>query len=85
MRKERVRKERVCKERVRKERARKERVREEGVRKERVHKRELSDYTPQGREKIYKNNFKVSLPRCRAVRSWVEAGSFVVEVCSFVV
>ena len=33
-------------------------------------KRELSDYTSQGREKIHKNNFRVSLPRCRAVRSW---------------
>ena len=33
-------------------------------------KRELSDYTSQGREKMHKNNFRVSLPRCRAVRSW---------------
>ena len=30
--------------------------------------RELSDYTSQGREKIRMNNFRVSLPRCRAVR-----------------
>ena len=48
------------------ERERKERVRKESVRKE----KELSDYTPQRREKIHKNNFRVSLPRCRAVRSW---------------
>ena len=48
-------------------------------------KRELSDYTFLGKEKIHKNNFRVSLPRCRAVRSWVEVCSFVtVEVCSFV-
>ena len=33
-------------------------------------KRELSDYTFLGKEKIHKNNFRVSLPRCRAVRSW---------------
>ena len=39
-------------------------------------KRELSDYTPQGREKIHRNNFRVSLPRCRAVRSWVGVCSF---------
>ena len=48
---------------------------------ERLHKREcakreLSDYTPQGREKIHRNNFRVSLPRCRAVRSWVGVCSF---------
>ena len=43
----------------------------ERVRKEReCAKRELSDCTPQGREKIHRNNFRVSLPRCRAVRSW---------------
>ena len=51
---------------------RKERVRKEKVRKE----RELSDYTPQGREVIHRNNSRVSLPRCRAVCSWVEVCSF---------
>ena len=34
----------------------------------------LSDYTSLGSEKIHRNNFRVSLPRCRAVR---------VRVCSF--
>ena len=46
------------------------RQRRRGRCKERMRKRELSDYTSQGREKIRKNNFRVSLPRCRAVRSW---------------
>ena len=34
----------------------------------------LSDHTSLGSEKIHRNNFRVSLPRCRAVR---------VRVCSF--
>ena len=49
---------------------------QERVRKRECAKRELSDYAFQGREKIHKNNFRVSLPRCRAVRSWVEVCSF---------
>ena len=36
---------------------------------ESAQERELSDYTSQGREKIHKNIFRVSLPRYRAVRS----------------
>ena len=51
------------------ERVRKERVRKERVRKRERARREMSDYTPL-REKIHKNNFRVSLPRRRAVRSW---------------
>ena len=31
--------------------------------------RELSDYTSLRGEKIHRNNFRVSLPRCRAVRA----------------
>ena len=63
---ERVRK-RECAERVRKRECA-ERVRKRECA-ERVRKRALSDYTSQGREKIHKNNFRVSLPRYRAVRS----------------
>ena len=36
--------------------------------------RALSDYTSLDSEKIHRNNFRVSLPRCRAVR---------VRICSF--
>ena len=36
----------------------------------------LSDCTSLGSEKIHRNNFRVSLPRCRAIRVRVEECSF---------